>query len=179
MISETGWLLRNSRIAHTMRRNRKKKNDSVYLFLDFDGVINVFCLEGTPEYEEAISRKEFDFVRKSCMDKLNAFFRDYPCKLIISSSWRYAGEDYCMKYLYDHGMDRSITLQGMTEVRLEEKREEEIIDYLLEKDDYSGYIIFDDGPMPHIRDYLIQTDPLKGWDDEADEKARALMRRFQ
>ncbi len=178
MFSEAQWYLKYRRMQHIMKKNRAAGNRTIYMFLDFDGVINVFCLEGTPEYEEIISKGTFDFVRPYCIEHLNAFLRDYDVRFVISSSWRYAGADYCMDYLRSHGLDPSVTLDGMTEIDIDKPRDEEIINYLMDKDDYAGIIIFDDGRMPHLNEYLVLTHPLIGWDEEADIRAREIADSF-
>jgi hypothetical protein len=50
--------------------------------------------------------------------------------------------------------------------------------YLKSHPDFTGFLIFDDMDMPHLRKYLVRTDPYHGWDEERDQFARKLMKKF-
>lgn len=173
------WLLDHARLKRIMASNRKKDNSVIYMFLDFDGVVNIFLLEGTPEYAEALARKEFDFANRDCIQRMNRFVNDYPdIRIVVSSSWRYAGLPYCQEYLENAGMDPKIRLEYQTDSVTMLPREVHITDFLFEHPDFRGFIIFDDMKMPNLKDYLVQTDCLVGWNDERDAYARKIIEKY-
>ncbi len=159
----------------TMAENRQKGIHKYYLFLDFDGVINVFYLPGTPEYEEMVKMEEFEFADRRCVARLQALCRDYPIEVIISSSWRFSGLKNCIEYLRKAGLSEDTPIVDVTQGEKWQTRESDIHQYLYEHPDFSGYIVFDDMRMPHIPGHMVQTDPLKGWDAERDAYARTLL----
>lgn len=176
--SEMQWLLDHRHLNSIMVHNRQKGIRKVYMFLDFDGVVNVFVLPGTKRYEEIEASGQFEFFDRDCVARLNDFVRDWPVSIVISSSWRYGGLDYCTEYLKDAGLQDHVVFSDTTSLEVDEPREELIMDYLLEHQDFCGFLIFDDIHMTHLLDYLVQTDPLKGWDDACDEKARKIIQKF-
>lgn len=177
--TQAQWLVDKKRLISIMTANRAKEDSVIYMFLDFDGVINIFLLEGTPEYEEALEKREFDFANRECVQRFNRFCRDFPMvKVVVSSSWRYAGLAYCQEYLEKAGMDPSIRLCGMTDAETMLPREEHIVDYLFAHDDFRGFIIFDDMKMKNLDEYLVQTDCLIGWNEERDAYARTILQKY-
>lgn len=167
-------------LEYIMKTNRKTGLRKFYLFLDFDGVINVFFMPGTPEYEKkaAESKDHFDFADRGAVEHLNNLSRDYPISLVISSSWRFGGLKSCVKYLKEAGMSDQITIAGTTQIDHFQTREEDIQEYLLSHPDFTGFIIFDDGNMPNLSKYLVLTNPLKGWNEERDTYARNILKNF-
>ena len=173
------WFIDQKRIRSIIRSNKYREDSVIYMFLDFDGVINIFLLEGTPEYELAVSKDEFDFANRDCVKRLNQLCHDYPqIKVVVSSSWRYAGLAYCQEYLERAGMDPSIRLHDMTDAVTNLPREEHIVDYLFSHEDFRGLIIFDDMKMKNLNEYLVQTDCLIGWNEERDAYARKILDKF-
>lgn len=176
--SNLQWYADRLRLQYIMRKNRKKGSQKYYMFLDFDGVINVFIMEGTPEYEEAIQRDIFEFADKKAVQRINRLCGDYPISIIISSSWRFAGLPYCQEYLHNAGLDDRFAPADLTNTEVFKLREEEITDYLFAHPDFSGFFILDDGNMPHLREYLVRTDPLHGLDEKKDLQARKILSGF-
>lgn len=172
--SRLEWAFINMRLHHIMRANKHRGRDLVFLFLDFDGVINVFREPGTPEYEEAIRKKTFEFWDDECVRKLNAFARDFHVEVIISSSWRYAGLPYCIDYLRKAGMEDHVRIIDTTEIAYNKSRQTEIVEYLFGHPYFSEFLVFDDGDMPEFKDRMILTHPMKGWTDEIDAQARKI-----
>ena len=172
------WLRDIFRIRRIMQHNRRHSDPLVYMFLDFDGVINVFCEPGSPEYEKAVNNGDFDFADRDIVKRLNRFYHDYPVRVVISSSWRYGGLDYCREYLLKAGMDPELSFYDVTGMNLPLTRENEIANYLLEHTDYCGFIVFDDIHMPHLISYQVETNPMKGWTEEKDFEARKKISGF-
>ena len=167
------WMIADAKLNRIMNRNKKLGRDVIYVFLDFDGVINVFREPGTPEYEEAISKKTFEFWDEKCICRLNNLAKDFHIEIVISSSWRYAGLAYCIDYLHKAGMD-DIPVIDTTEITYEKTRQTEILEYLLAHPYFSGFIVLDDGDMPEFKEKMILTHPMKGWDDEIDVRIRKI-----
>ena len=176
--SNLQWYADRLRLAYIMRKNRKTRDPKFYMFLDFDGVINVFFREGTPEYEEAISKENFEFVSRQAVDRLNLLCEEFPLTIIISSSWRFAGLPYCQEYLHNAGLDDRFTPVDLTNTEVWKLREEEITDYLFAHPDFTGFIIYDDGNMPHLLEYLVHTDPCKGLDEKKYSASRKILSGF-
>lgn len=163
-----------------MNSNRKTGEEKIYLFLDFDGVINVFYQEGTPEYKQKVkeSLERFDFADRDCVKRLDKLTRDYPVEVIISSSWRFGKLKECKDYLIRAGLKNASAITDTTQTKVFQSREADIEQYLLAHPDFTGFLIFDDMNMPHLKDYLVQTDSFHGWDAERDTFARNLMKKF-
>ena len=164
-------------IQHT---NQKKGRNKIYLFLDFDGVINVFYQPGTPAYEKKLqeSKDTFDFADRDCVHRLDQLCQDYPVQVIISSSWRFGKLKNCVDYLKHAGLKNTKAVTDTTQTKGFQSREADIEQYLLSHPDYTGFVIFDDMYMPHLKDYLVQTDSFHGWDAERDQYARNIMKKF-
>lgn len=173
--SKFEWYRDHMRLRHIMRHTKKEK---IYLFLDFDGVINVFYLEGTPEYEEKIKIEEFEFFDRDCVERLNEICHAYPIEIVLSTSWRYAGIDYCRDYLHKAGLDEDIPIVGVTEEEFYKPRQEEITDYLFAHPDFTGFLILDDGNMKDLTDYLVLTCPIIGLNEEKKEEAHLKLQTF-
>jgi len=176
--SELQWMFDHGKIRNIMRKNRKKEDPFVYVFLDFDGVINVFYLEGTPEYYEMLAKGEFEFADRRCVERINRLHRDFPIRIILSSSWRFSGIPYCTEYLQNAGLDPEIKIYGMTQTEVFHPREEDIVSYLLEHPDFTGFVVLDDIHMKHLQAFEVETDPLKGYTEERDLKCREIISGF-
>ena len=176
MKSEAEWKADHEKLQAIMRANRR--NEKYYLFLDFDGVINVFYLEGTPEYEEVSKRASFDFSDHHCVGRLDRLCHDYPLHIVISSSWRFSGPQYCEDYLRLGGLSEDIHVEDVTNIVSMQPREEDITEYLFAHPDFSGFLILDDMNMPHLADYHVKTNPLQGYTEERDALARKIIQNF-
>lgn len=146
------------------------------LFLDFDGVINTFALEGSERYQEALHHPNtFDFCDRHCVEELNQFCLEHAIHIVISSSWRFSGIDFCKKYLHEYGLDTTICIKDTTQMDWHSSREEEILQYMLQHPIYAYYLILDDMQMPHLQQYLVQTDVYRGFDEERKVYAQAML----
>ncbi len=179
-ISDVEWKERLDKIRKILEMNAKNPEAVYYGFLDFDGVINVFLDPNTPEYQEIVMEKakKFQFVDEKCMKRLSDFCLQHSIKIVISSSWRFSGVEYCKKYLLQGGMDERVPVVGTTEMEFSKNREIHITDYLLEHPDFKGFIIFDDLGLPHLSQYLVQCETLRGFDDIKAEEAKKLIAQF-
>ena len=137
-----------------------------------------FVTPDEEEYERIQNEGTFEFFSRPCIARLNRFAKDFPVSIVISSSWRFGGLDYCKEYLKDAGLEDHVVFTDTTSLEVDGPREELIMDYLLEHPDFTGFLIFDDIHMSHLLDYLVQTDVLKGWDEECDERARKIIAKF-
>lgn len=177
IVDET-FLKQLEEIQNIQEANQKKPEKKIYLFLDFDGVINVFLKPGTPEYDAALQSNQFDFANRDCITRLSQLCLDYPIWIVISSSWRFSGVEYCRQYLVEHGLSDKVHFAGTTSIDSFQKRQLDIIDFLVDHPDFNGYLILDDIPMPEFGEYAILSDPLVGYDEEMDKRARSLCTRI-
>ena len=59
--TEAQWLLDHKHINSIMIHNRSAGLQKIYMFLDFDGVVNVPYEYGTPEFNAAMDQGVYDF----------------------------------------------------------------------------------------------------------------------
>lgn len=175
--SEFRWRAVVRGLERKAEENRRAGRKRIYGFLDFDGVINVFHQPGTPEYERLLQQdpEHFNFADPGCVRRVSSLCTDYGIDVVISSSWRYAGLDYCRAYLIDAGMDEQVKFAGMTDDAVSGSREKKITDFLHAHNDYVQFLVFDDIYMKHLRSHLLHCDSTKGYTEELDERARRIL----
>ena len=170
--------LRVKQLEVRMDRNRRKGRKHRILFLDFDGVVNVPYTFGTPEYEDAMARGVYDFFRPEIVERLNRLIHEYDLKVVISSSWRWQGIDFCRNSLYEAGFDQDVAVEGLTPTPEDyPPRHQEILDYLDGVRDVTAILILDDIPMRVLSDYAVETVFDDGYTAECDTTARAILDR--
>ena len=89
------------------------------IFLDYDGVVNnlvFFNINGEPTFgyvgpdgEKSIDRQVNDF---QAIAWLNKICREFECKLVITSTWRWR-DDY-QECLYRAGLNEKVEILGRT-----------------------------------------------------------------
>ncbi|MCF0114305.1 MAG: hypothetical protein HUJ56_03050 [Erysipelotrichaceae bacterium] len=141
-----------------------------YLFLDFDGVINV------PYNDERDYQEEWVFKANIyAMDYLNELCKEFNLKLIISSSWRSMGMEWLEEYLRKSGLDESIKIIGTTDYDDFFRRYQEIYDYLVAHPNFTSLLILDDSPMGPLDKYLLRTTFDTGFKEEQLLLAREML----
>lgn len=161
-----------------MWNNRRKGQVHRVLFLDFDGVVNVPYQYGTPEYEDAMNRGVYDFFRPEIVQRLNHLIHAYDLHVVISSSWRYSGMEFCQNSLWNAGFDQDVVIEGVTPMPDDlQPRSEEIFAYLEAHPDISAVLILDDIPMHALKMYAVETVFEEGYTEACDRKARAILDR--
>lgn len=161
-------------IHRTMHRSLKQHTNIRYLFLDFDGVVNVPPEPDTEEFQQAVAANQFEFFRPEIAERVGRLCLDYDLSIVIASSWRFLGIDACMQKLYDSGMDRSVKNAGTTQEE-DAPREQEIANYLQEHPDYEAFLILDDLPMTYLKPWALHIVSEKGYTEADDRKARKLL----
>ncbi len=160
-----------------MKRNDRQGSKLRYLFLDFDGVINVPYEPDTPEFEYAVSHN-YDFFRRDMVNRVNRLCADYGLQTVITSSWRFNGMDFCRKVLYEAGFDRNLILAGATDSEnIFEHRAVLIHKWVSEHPETAAIMILDDIPMSALSDYEANTDFDEGYTEEKDQEARRKLDR--
>lgn len=174
---ELRWRVLVRGLERRAERNRRAGGRKIYGFLDFDGVINVFHQPGSPEYERLLQQdpEHFNFADPGCVRRVSDLCVDYGIDIVISSSWRYAGLEYCRSYLKDAGMSDRVRFAGVTDDAVSGSREKKIVDYLRAHDDYIQFLVFDDIYMKHLRRHLLHCDCTQGYTEELDEQARRIL----
>lgn len=169
---------RIEQVEKILQSNYQKGTASGCVFLDFDGVINVFCEPGSAKWKKMNAQKpeEYDFCDRDIVKILSSFCLEENMNIVISSSWRFSGLDYCVKYLRHYGLDEKIEVVGTTQMDWYMTREEEIMSYVQEHPVYSALIVLDDMAMPHLTKYMVQTDPFLGFDEERKNFAKKLLK---
>lgn len=165
-------------IQEIISQNKANPDKKIYLFLDFDGVINVFLNPESEEYEQMLKEEVFDFANRGCVKRLSDFCLAYPIEIVIASSWRFSGVDYCRNYLLKYGLDEQVKFAGTTQAEILQRRQQDIALFLVEHPDFSGFLIVDDIPMLEFGENDIVVDPLKGFDENVDTKARLISTRI-
>jgi len=117
-------------------------------FLDFDGVVIVNGV-----------------FSKAAVFNLNSLLEKEPeLKIVISSSWRHKGLEFCKILLEENGIDSDKVI-GMTDAKLSEEGRGGHIERYLYSHDVDKFVILDDqGPkdMDNISSYLVKTNPFVG-----------------
>ncbi len=150
----------------------KENNEKIYLFLDFDGVINIYI-----DFDE-MSDDLDHLADNECIARINKLCLEYDLDVVLSTSWRFAGLDYCHQYLLENGFSEKIKVVGITQIDYLMPREEEIIYYLLEHDDFKGFIILDDIYMENLNYYLVYTNENEGFSEDKYLEAVRLLNSF-
>lgn len=161
-----------------MLRNRIENRIHRVLFLDFDGVVNVPYEYGTPEFDAAMAQGVYDFFRPEIVERLDKLIHEFDLHVVISSSWRYSGMEFCQNSLRNAGFSEDVIIEDLTV--LSEgmpPRYLEILEYLEDHPRISEILILDDIPMHGLSDYAVQTVFEDGYDEAADQKARAILNR--
>lgn len=166
-------------VSEIFEENRRNGIRRYALFLDFDGVIHVFYVQGTPEYEAAVKRmkNKMEFIDPDALSNVDEIVSEYDMDIIISSSWRYNGLDYCRNYLKKSGMKNYGKIIDITQDEVFLDRRIEIAEYLISHPVYSGFIVLDDIRMPEFKGSYIRIDPTKGFDSGALNNAKTVLDR--
>lgn len=167
-----------NQIDSIMERNRNSGIQHFYLFLDFDGVINIFLDPNTKNCEEILKQRaqKFDFADRKVVKRIDTLLNDFPIDVVISSSWRFNGLKFCQQYLKNAGLKHTEKVIDITEPVYNVPRQQEIADYLIAHPDYSGFLIIDDDPMPEFKKHWLETYPYKGFDDESSAQAYTILK---
>lgn len=132
-----------------------------YLFLDFDGVINVF--------EEG----KMAFPSRKAVSYLNQFILETNLQVVLTSTWRLRGVEYCYEHLKKGGLSLPLDVFLSTQTKSFLAREEEISLFLSERDP-KPYLVVDDASLILPRTHFVQCHPRRGWDEEVDHQLRHL-----
>ena len=162
-------------IEKTISANAGRGKKHIYLFLDFDGVINLFIDTDRDDAVEIMRKRAetMEFADRECVRNLDQLLSDHPeIDVIISSSWRLKGVEYCRQYLKKAGLNRVSQITDVIEHKEELHRSQEIANYLLQHPDYTDYMIFDDQSMSVFGDRWVYTHPYHGYDAERDAWVR-------
>ncbi|MBQ8068687.1 MAG: hypothetical protein IJ201_10120 [Solobacterium sp.] len=165
-------------VKRQMLRNRIENRIHRVLFLDFDGVVNVPYEYGTPEFDAAMAQGVYDFFRPEIVERLDKLIHEFDLHVVISSSWRYSGMEFCQNSLRNAGFSEDVIIEDLTV--LSEgmpPRYLEILEYLEDHPRISEILILDDIPMHGLSDYAVQTVFEDGYDEAADRQARAILNR--
>ena len=165
-------------VKRQMLRNRIENRIHRVLFLDFDGVVNVPYEYGTPEFDAAMAQGVYDFFRPEIVERLDKLIHEFDLHVVISSSWRYSGMEFCQNSLRNAGFSEDVIIEDLTV--LSEgmpPRYLEILEYLEDHPRISEILILDDIPMHGLSDYAVQTVFVDGYDEAADRQARAILNR--
>lgn len=81
------------------------------IFLDIDGVLNheAFYKERNEKrYEKGAIAHPYSEIDPKCVEKLNILCQESGAKVVLSSTWRHSGLDYCKDVLEFHGFKGEI-----------------------------------------------------------------------
>lgn len=116
------------------------------IFLDYDDVVN----RAMWNCKNGAWRCTYNFPEDGSVNDLQAvqwvseFCKKYGYSIVVSSTWRYY-ENY-KECLINAGLREGIEIEGCTPVLEIGDRGSEIMKYLEEHPDITGYLIFDDLP---------------------------------
>lgn len=122
------------------------------IFLDFDGVLNhqAFYVE-RQEKKEPKLEYPYSEIDPKCVSNLNMLIADTGAKVVISSTWRNSGLEYCKDVLEYHGFKGEIIgvtpnlrgedcLRGNEILKWTKTNRELVGDYY----NFTEYVILDD-----------------------------------
>lgn len=135
--------------------NRKKQN---ILFLDFDGVINIGNDFKNNQYKE--------YANADCINNLNKLCKKFNLEIVITSSFRFNGLDYCKNYLYKSGLDKSIKIIAATQTEKIMPRHLEIFEYIKSNNSITNLLILDDTNIKNLDSFFIQTNFDTGFNED-------------
>lgn len=177
-VSMTDTEKRIRALQKRMLAARRSSRPHRIVFLDFDGVVNVPYEYGTEEFDAAMAEGVYDFFRPEITVRLDRLIHDYDLRVVISSSWRYSGMEFCCNSLRNAGFSEDVVIEGMTALREDyPPRWEEILIYLEEHPNVSEFLILDDLPMRVLSPWAVQTVFEEGYSEECDRKAREILDR--
>lgn len=130
------------------------------VFLDYDDVVNKAMWNRKPNGSWKCT---YNFPEDGSVNDLQAvqwvseFCKKYGYSIVVSSTWRYY--DNYKECLINAGLRDGISIEGCTPVIDMGNRGAEILEYLGEHPDITGYLIFDDLPPGYFtgcEDRLVQ-----------------------
>ena len=163
------------KMVHSYRQRNPGKEKNL-LFLDFDGVINGpgFHVEAQ---KEGLFEKTVELYHPDAVKHLNEIAMEFHTEIIISSSWRHMGLDYCRRYLYHAGLDASVPIIDTTGRDIPYHRYLEIMHWLDAHPDFTNFVILDDLEMNELSDHHVRTSFNTGLNKEKTEEVKKLYRR--
>jgi hypothetical protein len=146
------------------------------LFLDFDGVINGpgFHVE---THKEGMFQKTVELYHALSVNNLNSIAIEFKTDIVISSSWRHMGLQYCKDYLHQCGLETSISIIGTTGRDYPYQRWKEILEWLRKNPEFTNFAIIDDLEMNALSRWHVRTSFNSGLTDEKAEEVRRIYRR--
>lgn len=179
VLTEAQWDERLQTIDDIAVANMFKGKRKYYLFLDFDGVINIWSKDKYMSSQiKSINDDRCQFADIPSVKRLSDLCLQHNMNIVISSSWRFAGEAYCAAYLKKCGLKKGVKVCGITAQDFEE-RQKHITDYLLEHPDFTGYMILDDLYLPYLKDNLIKCETLEGFDEAKAQQATLMIKQME
>lgn len=133
------------------------------LFLDFDGVLN------TEDYREVHGSSNAG-IDKSKLPLLKKLIDSTDAKIVLSTSLRMYWDknpdkcDYYGKVINDIFSDYGLEVYDKTPVLENEKREEEILQWIIDNPGVRKYVVIDDGFLSakFLRGHFVQTSDTDG-----------------
>ena len=155
-------------IEKRLYQNQLRGIRKICLFLDFDGVINTFLQEGSQRYIiSQQSPEQFEFCDSSCINNLNVLCEKRDIDIVISSTWRFSGLDFCKEYLKNHGFQYTNRVVGTTQMDWHDSREQEILNYMAAHPIYRSFVVLDDMKILSFKKYLVETNSYFGFDQQS------------
>lgn len=81
------------------------------IFLDIDGVLNherFYKERFAKRYEEGAIAYPYSEIDPESVQNLNQLIKDSDAKVVLSSTWRHSGLEYCLDVLKFHGFEGEI-----------------------------------------------------------------------
>lgn len=124
------------------------------IFLDIDGVLNherFYKERFEKRYDEGAIAYPYSEIDPESVSNLNVLIKETGAKVVISSTWRHSGIDYCLDALKFHGFDGEI-IGATPDLRSNDSlRGNEILKWVKDNKDLVGeyynfteYVILDD-----------------------------------
>jgi hypothetical protein len=159
-------------MVHTFKQKNPGKQKNL-LFLDFDGVINGpgFHVGKT---KSVLFDKMVMLYHTDAVKRLNQIANEFQTDIIISSSWRHIGLEYCRHYLYEAGIDETVPIIDTTGRDIPYHRWREIMNWLRLHPSFTNFVILDDLEMSVLSNYHVRTSFNTGLSEEKADEVRKL-----
>jgi hypothetical protein len=133
-----------------------------YLFLDFDGVLN--SDNYAKFYQSPHYTPDLENIDPNAVEILNKIVEKNPkLNIVISSTWRLRFSlDELKDGLKAKGFKFTEQITGITPHLSNKKRDDEILEFLKDKTNYSFVVIDDGTDLEKVKDNLIQTQMADG-----------------
>lgn len=143
------------------------------IFLDFDGTMIPTAFSKFMEQMNNLSKDKLsndaygEFFAPYCVENLLSLMKEKDAKIVFTTNWRDKGHDFLVEMFTERYNIPSDYILGSAKVLSNQKRGDEIKDFIDSNSEIKNYVILDDmGKKFFLEDQysrLIECDPMFGF----------------